>query len=331
MENTNFRNFLSRFDYLSDSFCPHPEVVDKASAKILELRQVHNANNLVSDAIGEIENNLYQLQPSDRETYVAGIIRRFAEIGPFLNIGEKREYVDFWMEQKGPFVIIGNRMYSKGVATCLKILERYCGWTEPNLDFDSATVPEQYAIECLLDYGDFFTLLDCKCLIFNIDIINVQRGVDVPVYTRDNSELYSLGYNKRLKDVLKDKLSLTKTDDSEDEEHLLSYEKLFKDSKECIRITNLIESEACTNGIFTGFKNIPGSPRNQIKITYQIVEDRFLKPLYTRTKGSIKESFGLFLQRFGWDGFDENILKKPTPNESKPNDEARRELELILK
>jgi hypothetical protein len=306
-------------------------VADKASSKILELRQAHDANALVSDVIGEIENNLYQLQPSDRETYVAGIIRQFAGIGPFLNIGEKREYVDFWMEQKGPFVIIGNRTYSKGVATCLKILERYCGWTEPNLDFNSATVPEQYAIECLFNYGDFFTLLDCKCLDFNIDIISVQRGVDVPVYTRDNSELYSHGYNKRLKDVLMDKLSMTKTDDSEDEEHLLSYEKLFKDSKECIRITNLIESEACTNGKFTGFKDITASPGNQIKITYQIVKDRFLKPVYTDTKGSVRESFGLFLQRFGWDGSNENILKKPIPNESNPNNEAKRELELILK
>ncbi|WP_423128230.1 hypothetical protein [Gaoshiqia sp. Z1-71] len=116
----------------------------------------------------------------------------------------------------------------------------------------------------------------------------------------------------------------------------LNYEKLFKDPKECARLTNIIINEGCKDGVFCGFKDVPGNRRAQLIEAYDIIKEQFLKPIYAGTKGTVEEAKKLFFMRFGWIGYrgtkpeGENLinLKKSTPAQSQS---MRKDIELILK
>ncbi len=123
----------------------------------------------------------------------------------------------------------------------------------------------------------------------------------------------------------------------------LTYERLFKDPKECERITNIILEQACKDGVFNGFEEAkPAKQGNQLKITYEIIAGQYLKKIYSDPgKGLIEAAKQKFFERFKWLGYRGKRpdkpncvdITKPIKNSefiSHPNKNAIREIELIL-
>lgn len=121
----------------------------------------------------------------------------------------------------------------------------------------------------------------------------------------------------------------------------LTYEKLFKNQEDCIRITNVILKQGCIDGIFTGFRDTLGTPRNQILIAYDIIKDSFLDHSIVDAKGRREAAKCIFLEHFGWHGFRDskskeggrliNMKKSSVDYSTEPNREAKIDLKLFLK
>lgn len=133
--------------------------------------------------------------------------------------------------------------------------------------------------------------------------------------------------------IIKD---LEKNDDSP-----VTYEKLFKDSKECERLTQIITEQACKGGVFIGFDEAKSASKiNQIKIVYKLVSEKYFKDSRLKENNGLELVRQIFLKRFGWTGY----RGKKQPNnpycvdlknftkidDSKHNQTAIKEIELIL-
>jgi hypothetical protein len=176
--------------------------------------------------------------------------------------------------------------------------------------------------------------------IFEIGTNEIPTRTALKNYIKENPTIVN---SQKIIDQLKFEFLLSKREfykKISTKSEILTYEKLFTDLNDCKRITKIINEQSCNNGIFVGFQNISGTPRNQILIAYDIIKDRFLKPVYASTKGSIEESKQLFLKHFGWKGVRDtktnedrviNFKKSSVDYTTKPNKDAKKNLEFLLK
>jgi hypothetical protein len=205
MEKRLLNEFLSLFSGLSDAIGiikgDAPDVfihqwtqrINELALKMQMIHTIPRESNVLYDAINEIEGNLYQNNANNRAIYLGQILRGFFEIEPYLNIVKDRRYIDNNLLDISD---IGVTRYGDHIKLCNDIIKRYCRWIKPEFDYTNASIPERYIIQCFDSYNTFFILLDRKCLDFELDIMEVQKGKCIDVYNRQAHDMSDRGYNR---------------------------------------------------------------------------------------------------------------------------------------
>ncbi|NDV82232.1 hypothetical protein [Bacteroides sp. 51] len=202
MEKQYLSQFLSVFFALSDAATLETEQLDerwvkyhtnnlkRCSDEAYKLNTIPRSSTLLDDVIKEVESNFYKY-PESRETYLKQILRSFYDISIYLNISIPKEYIEMngsvWLK-------IGNTRYSPRHAYCHNLLERYCRWEEPGLNYEDANMSESYIIHCHSIFDSFWLWIDEMCIDFDIDLIKIQEQIGLTTYIRDRMSLKCNNY-----------------------------------------------------------------------------------------------------------------------------------------
>lgn len=204
MEKKHYKEFISLYSSLGDAGIIIGDIrfyTEKGKETILstieqKLKQFEIFGNEVSELelfgyflpeglMDEIENNFYELKDY-AGTYLKQIITDFKNISPYLCINRKKEYVT---DRLGRVVLkIGETTYSEKHVSTHKTLERHYLRIEPFLFYETATNAEKYVIACSKTYEEFFYQLDLLCLIFSIDLVEIQNKNNLQVWERFNTK-----------------------------------------------------------------------------------------------------------------------------------------------
>jgi hypothetical protein len=181
---------------IGDQVCSY---IDDAFINISKLVTIPRQSDLLSDLIDEIENNLYDY-PESRVTYIEDVIRDFNTIVPYIDIDANIEWLDSGDVCR---VKIGN-------AATLKLINEYC---EGKKAYSDLSTSEKYVLSCSRLLDSFATLLDAKCLSFDIDLMNIQEQLNIFLFRqRNRASLFFLGYGEKL-NSMSEKLKLKRTED----------------------------------------------------------------------------------------------------------------------
>lgn len=254
METRHYKEFLNLFtrlhkagSILSEDNANHDELnlelidfMKNASEKMI-LFHFSNEN-----LFGEIKEYL-MLNTFDKNGYLVCILRDFIDISSYLNISADKEYCT---RNDRPALKMGDTYYSNVYISVHKILERNCHWIEPILDYDTATVPVKYVIECFHAYDAFFKCLDALCLNFEIDLAAIQAKLKLQVFERDNVELRCKGYSEEtIKRVVNNnKRDKNLTHDEPDHTELFKALSEYITGINAIEFTILLEHHSLTPG-----------------------------------------------------------------------------------
>lgn len=127
------------------------------------ITQSFSNSYLFSKLTAEIESNLFEY-PNNRITYLKLIIREFHPINSL-------------------FENYSNRVYSHLVND-----------KDYNQEYNEASAIKKYILDCHLVYLNFWFQIDKLCIDFDINIMEVQKDIEIIVYKRDASFLQKRGY-----------------------------------------------------------------------------------------------------------------------------------------
>jgi len=249
METKLYKEFLNLFTYLSEA----GSIISDSNAYNDELRLkmigfMKNANEINQpneNLFDEIKEKL-MLNTLDKEGYLVCILRDFKDISAYLDISADKEYCT---SQDSPALKMGNIYYSNVHISIHRLLERYCHWIEPILDYSTATVPEKYVIRCFHAYDVFFRHLDTLCLNFKLDLADIQAQLKVQVFERDNADLICNGYSEEtIKRIVNNKRDKNLTHDEPDHTELFKALNKYITGINAIGFTNIIKHHSLTLG-----------------------------------------------------------------------------------
>lgn len=159
--------------------------LDRYQNDVAKCKSISEDSHLTSNAIEEIEDNLYSLPDEEsRKRYVKNIIRLFTDYVP---------YFDFTTNTGTDLTEISS--FEKRVPGAKYTLNIINSWCNGKVRFRDLNVVEQYVLNSFNTLMEFSCLFDAKCLSFNIDIQQLQKEINIYVQRhRDTAYLYSQGF-----------------------------------------------------------------------------------------------------------------------------------------
>lgn len=211
MKKKYLRDFINFFKYLhhagliisGEFYKPGVEQKTQEISKVVE-KFIAQGPDLVQNVLDETEGNLYSIAKEDRESYVTGILKDFADIAPYLNYATDKEYDK---EYGKKIVKIGGKTFPGCIDDCHALIVKHeLKYTK---HFDDLTSPQQYVILCYRAYKDFFNRINSICCNFGIDIIETQHKNGWQIWHRNDEHLVEKIGNKTdvlSQDTMRDKI-----------------------------------------------------------------------------------------------------------------------------
>jgi len=179
MEKESLMRFVSHFEAIDSAATllkgKTPDIFTiQLIHEIEKCSEIQKDQNLLQNAIFEIERNLYNFKEQElRIIYIKDVLRLFVNYAPFLDFETKTE------RTSGVFVV-GERIVPRAKYT-LAVIESYRDDPKsPNAKrYSDMNQQEQYIVDCFTMLLNFGSLLDAKCLSFNIDLLEVQKEAGI--------------------------------------------------------------------------------------------------------------------------------------------------------
>lgn len=150
--------------------------------------KIQENQNLLNDAIVEIENNLYSFpKKKQRIAYVKDLLRSFVNIAPYF---DDRTETDIAFSKVGVSI-------TPGAKHTMQVVNAYCDGTNIN-KYDKLPLETKYVIDCFISLFHFTPLLDAKCLSFDIGLQKIQNEVGIYIQRRRQWDILShYGYEQK--------------------------------------------------------------------------------------------------------------------------------------
>lgn len=192
MKNESINRFVSQFEALSSAISllkgENPFAFKKFYLKeIIKCTNLLLDNLVLHDAIEEVEGNLYVLNDGkSRERYITDILRKLVNYSILFDPETVTERTKGELFVGVPVV--------PGAKCTRYLVDSYCSG---EIEMSKLNRAEKYIIDCFSSLFDFASLLDAKCLSFEIDLMDVQKQVDIFIQRRRRWDILSYyGYNQ---------------------------------------------------------------------------------------------------------------------------------------
>ncbi len=200
------------------------EYVKKACKKADAIFMEPDMTGLLRNVLNEIELNLYSSTLENRIIYLKSILIEFFNISPYVDPNVKLDKQS-----------IHYNNYKAALFPIIKLIR------DDRLSYDDFSVPERYIIFCHELVDIFFCYLDVKCLILGIDLMAIQKEMNISVYIkRDTNFLYGKGFENIIKQFTAKQFEINKNNNQSEfkkskkdvTKETLNLRKIFYDNSE---------------------------------------------------------------------------------------------------
>ena len=208
MKTKQLCKFITLFEFvpLAGEILSGKTIPEAAGSQISEalksLREIRDDpdNTFMAKLFREINHNLFHLSDNKMEYYVEDILREFRDIAPFL-------CYPFGVPWSETFTGSAGTTQNDFPEECITTLKLLSGLREDtDIDDNSLSDAAKYLFSCYAIMLLFSRTLDARCLLFKLDLYEIQNRLGIYIFFNRNSiDLANAGYlDIALEEVTKD-------------------------------------------------------------------------------------------------------------------------------